>query len=107
MSKLPSKGGPKMLSFLIFVSAFLSSVSAESDIKRIFRRAGQRLAERHGTTINPRALSSGFCFSRDDYTENKDKCIDEPASVSSIYFHQCSSDLHTTPTMIWLHGSIN
>ena len=50
------------------------------NIKDIFIEAGNDLAAAHRTAINPLALSSGFCFARDDPSEHKDKCVDEPTS---------------------------
>ena len=53
--------------------------NAETDIERILRRAGNEWASDLGSSIESGALAAGFCFSRDDYTDNKDKCIDQPA----------------------------
>ena len=60
--------------------------SAEEDIKTVLRRAADQYAGIHGTSIETRALASGMCFARYDYTENKDKCVDQP---SGIEFERC------------------
>lgn len=71
----------KMIACILLLCA-LQTVKAESDLKRIFMKATDDLLAQHGTAVTPHALASGYCFSREDRSHNKDKCADQPARKS-------------------------
>ena len=66
---------------VIALLSLSSQVRATEDIKRILRKAGNEWAAQRGTRITSSALDSGFCFSRSDYTDNRDKCANQPAGA--------------------------
>ena len=72
------------LSILVLLLVLSDVVICEVDIKLILKRAINELARQYDTTITSGALDSGFCFSRQDYTDNKDKCVDQPTSEMQI-----------------------
>ena len=70
------------------------SASAESDLKRILMKATNELLAGYGTSVTPHALASGFCFTREDRSPNKDKCADQPACkpASALVSHFSTAD---------------
>lgn len=78
---MPASGFSRNVSLILASVLFLltiQSVLGEVDLKRIFLKAANQFATRHGTVLTPTALASGMCFTREDFTENYDKCSDQP-----------------------------
>ena len=75
----------KQVAVIAIVLSGLSHTSAEEDIKRILRKAAVQWAYNFGSRINPTALNSGLCFSRNDPSDNRDTCQNQPAGASNNY----------------------